>query len=255
MYVVDRDLYDVVLVGIFVAAAVVLLLLCFVSAPYGRHSRKGWGPTISTRLAWVVMESPAVVAFVVFFAYGRHAWSVTPLVLLGLWQLHYVHRTLVYPFRLRGATERQTPVAVLAMALCFNVANAFVNATWLSEHGSYGASWLADPRFIAGVALFGAGYGINRWADAALRRLRQPGESSYQIPRGGLYELISCPNYLGEILEWFGWALATWSLAGLAFAAFTVANLLPRAVSHHRWYREQFPDYPEQRRALVPFLL
>ena len=72
--------------------------------------------------------------------------------------------------------------------------------------------------------------------------------------RGGAFELVSCPNYLGEILEWCGWALATWSWPGLAFALYTIANLAPRAVTHHRWYRETFPDYPPKRRALVPYL-
>ena len=92
-------------------------------------------------------------------------------------------------------------------------------------------------------------------ADSILRNLRTPGESSYKIPRGGLYERISCPNYLGEILEWLGWALATWSLAGLAFAVYTIANLGPRAISHHRWYQREFDDYPGDRKALIPYLL
>ena len=85
--------------------------------------------------------------------------------------------------------------------------------------------------------------------------LRAPGESGYKIPSGGLFRFVSCPNYLGEILEWSGFALATWSVAGLSFAAFTLANLLPRALSNHRWYQKTFPEYPEDRRALVPFLL
>jgi hypothetical protein len=67
--------------------------------------------------------------------------------------------------------------------------------------------------------------------------------------------LVSCPNYLGEIIEWSGWALATWSLAGAAFALYTIANLAPRAVAYHRWYRESFNDYPPARRALLPFIL
>jgi protein-S-isoprenylcysteine O-methyltransferase Ste14 len=66
---------------------------------------------------------------------------------------------------------------------------------------------------------------------------------------------VSCPNYLGEMLEWFGWALATWSIAGLAFALYTVANLLPRALQHHRWYRAKFADYPADRKALVPYVI
>jgi protein-S-isoprenylcysteine O-methyltransferase Ste14 len=67
-----------------------------------------------------------------------------------------------------------------------------------------------------------------------------------------LFEWVSCPNYLGEIVAWAGWALATWSPAGLVFAVWTFANLAPRAWSHHRWYRSNFPEYPKERKALVP---
>ena len=87
-----------------------------------------------------------------------------------------------------------------------------------------------------------------------LIRLRAPGEDGYRIPRGGLYGLVSCPNYLGEIVQWGGWALLVWNPGGLAFFVWTVANLAPRALSNHRWYRKNLPDYPENRRALIPFL-
>jgi protein-S-isoprenylcysteine O-methyltransferase Ste14 len=100
--------------------------------------------------------------------------------------------------------------------------------------------------------LFAVGYWINRQADRTLHNLRWPGESGYRIPRGGLYRWISCPNYLGEIVEWLGWAVATWSLPGLAFAVWAIANLAPRAWAHHRWYCNYFADYPSERKALVP---
>jgi 3-oxo-5-alpha-steroid 4-dehydrogenase 1 len=87
-----------------------------------------------------------------------------------------------------------------------------------------------------------------------LRRLRENGEPGYAIPYGGFYRWISSPNYFGEIIQWFGWALATWSLAGLAFAVWTAANLAPRAQSHHRWYREHFSNYPPERKSLLPRL-
>ncbi len=108
---------------------------------------------------------------------------------------------------------------------------------------------------IIGASVFVIGWAINQHSDAVLRRLRGPGESGYKIPRGGLYRWVSCPNYLGEMLEWVGWAIAAWSLAGLAFAVFTIANLLPRALANHRWYQDKFADYPPERRAVVPFLL
>lgn len=237
-------------IGLAVATAVALL---YVTAPYGRHGRGGWGPTVPARVGWLVMEAPASLFFLAVFVTGEHRAELVPLVLLALWQLHYVQRAFVYPLLMRAGGARM-PVSVMAMAIAFNVLNAYLNAKWISSVGDYAAGWLADPRFLLGALVFLAGLSVNLWADRKLRRLRAAG-TGYQIPRGGLYRWVSCPNYLGEIVEWFGWALATWSPAGLAFALYTTANLAPRAVANHRWYREQFPDYPPQRRALVPFLL
>jgi protein-S-isoprenylcysteine O-methyltransferase Ste14 len=85
--------------------------------------------------------------------------------------------------------------------------------------------------------------------------LRAPGEGGYRVPQGGGYRWVSSPNYLAEMIEWGGWALCTWSLAGLTFFLFTTANLLPRALANHRWYRQTFSDYPKERRAIIPGLL
>jgi steroid 5-alpha-reductase/3-oxo-5-alpha-steroid 4-dehydrogenase 1 len=141
------------------------------------------------------------------------------------------------------------------MGVFFNLVNGYLQGRWLTVFGAYDTSWLVDPRFLIGAAVMLAGYAINQHADAILRALRAPGESTYKIPEGGLYRFVSCPNYLGEIVEWIGWAILTWSLVGLSFAVWTAANLAPRALSNHRWYREQFSDYPSARRSLIPFVL
>lgn len=249
----EPDLHRALVYGVLGAAVVTAAALMLITAPYGRHGRPGWGPALPARLGWILMESPAVVLFAAVFAHGAHRAEAAPLVLLALWQVHYVQRTLVYPLRMRGG--RPMPVLIVALALGFNSINAYVNARWISELGAYPTSWLADPRLLAGAALFAAGLAINLRADATLRALRAPGEAGYKLPRGGLYERVSCPNYLGELLEWTGWALATWSLAGLSFAVYTAANLVPRALANHRWYRATFPDYPPARRAVIPYLL
>ena len=123
------------------------------------------------------------------------------------------------------------------------------------QFGSYPVSWLGDPRFLAGAVLFAAGLALNISSDHTLRGLRRPGETGYRIPHGGAYRWVSSPNYLGEMVEWSGWALATWSLPGLAFALYTIANLAPRAMANHSWYQERFPEYPAERRALLPYVL
>ena len=237
----------------FALAAVTFVGLRFVTAPYGRYRRGGWGPTVPARVGWLIMESPAPLLFALVYAAGTHSPRLTPVVLLVMWQSHYLYRAFAYPFLMRHGAR--IPVSVMLLAIAFNVLNAWLNARWVGEFGDYPARWLTDPRFLVGLALFGGGLALNVDADRTLRRLRAPGETGYRLPKGGPYRWVSCPNYLGEIVEWFGWALATWSLPGLAFAVYTAANLAPRAVDHHAWYRRHFPDYPPQRRALVPFLL
>jgi hypothetical protein len=239
-------------IGAAVATAAVLLK---VAAPYGRHARTGWGPMIPAAAAWIVMESPSPILMAAFFFAGNRTDDPSARVFLTLWVGHYVYRSFVFPLLGRGR-KAAMPVSIVASAIAFNVVNASLNGRWLFAIGpDRGALWLRDPRFLSGLALFVLGFAIHVRADAALRGLRPPGGVGYAIPRGGLFELVSCPNYLGEIVEWAGFAMLTWSLTGVSFAVWTAANLAPRALAHHGWYRSSFPDYPKKRRAIVPWLL
>jgi hypothetical protein len=249
------SLYHIVLWSIYASAAATFASLLFVSAPYGRYARGGWGLALKPRWAWLAMESPSFLAMLLMASLGHGRGSVY-LVFLAMWEFHYAYRSFVYPFLIRDAGKKDFPAALIALAIAYNLANAYVNGYALFDGPRvYSASWLADPRFVAGALMFCAGFATHASADAILRGLRKPGDGAYLIPHGRAFRLLSCPNYSGEILEWCGFALATWSAAGLSFAVFTVANLLPRALSHHRWYRETFPDYPRERRAVLPFLL
>jgi len=139
------------------------------------------------------------------------------------------------------------------MGFIFNGVNGYLNGRYIFNLSPvYADSWLRDPRFIAGVLLLIFGFIINRQSDFTLHNLRKEGETGYRIANTGLYRWVSCPNYLGEIMIWTGWAIATWSLAGLSFALWTAANLVPRARAHHRWYRQNFSEYPPHRKTLVP---
>jgi|SRR5580704_5518639 3-oxo-5-alpha-steroid 4-dehydrogenase 1 len=253
----EEAVYPWILRGFVALAIVTFPVLFFVTAPYGRHGGASRLPSIDATLGWIVMESPSALGFFACFLLGDHRGDPARIALLLLWELHYVHRAFVFPFRRRGGS-RTMPVPVAASAFVFTSVNSYLNGRWIFTFApatAYGAAWLGDPRFLAGAALFLAGFALNQHADRVLFNLRKPGETGYKIPVGGFYRWVSCPNYLGEIVEWSGFALAAWSWPALAFAAWTIANLLPRAVSHHRWYREKFPDYPAERRALIPYLL
>jgi protein-S-isoprenylcysteine O-methyltransferase Ste14 len=244
-----RDL----LYGMLALSAVTFVALFAITAPYGRHTRGGWGPTVTSKLGWIVMEAPASLAFLAFYLAGEHRGEPVPIALLTMWQIHYVYRAFVYPFTLRGG-DKPMPLSVALLGVAFNLANAYLNARFITHFARYSDATLLSPRFAAGVALFAVGLVINRQSDQVLRNLRRPGETGYKIPAGGLYRFVSAPNYLGELVEWIGFALAAWSPAALTFVVWTAANLVPRAWANHQWYRRTFPDYPSGRRALVPFI-
>ncbi len=237
---------------IFGFAVIVFILLFFVTAPYGKFLRKGWGPSIKAKWAWMFMELPSPALMLLFFLTSP-VRGYPRMVFLILWLVHYLHRTFIYPFRQSGR-EKPYPVVVVCMAFLFNCLNGFANGYGVFHLGSYQDSWLLSWQFAAGIIIFMTGFCINKTADEKLRRLRKENPGVYIVPEGWLFRYISSPHYFGEIVEWGGWALITWSLPGLAFFVFTIANLLPRAVSSHKWYRAGFADYPPDRKAIIPFI-
>ncbi len=250
----EANIFNHIVLVWFGLAGAIFASLFFIDAPYGRYGSREWGRGIRARTGWIIMESFSPAVFAVCFAFGTYRFSAPELLFLALWQAHYIHRAFIYPQFIREGAKPM-PLAVVAMAIFFNGVNGYLNGRWVfTFSGGYPNSWFIDPRFILGVTLFVVGFVINRESDLILRALRAPGESDYKIPRRGLFRWVSCPNYLGEILIWGGWALATWSLAGLSFAVWTAANLVPRARSHHKWYLRHFADYPAERKILIPYL-
>lgn len=238
----------------WIALAVVLApIQLFVTAPYGRHAASGWGTRLPNRLGWFLMEFVSLGIFAGLFLAGDAPKSAPAWIFFAAYTAHYIHRSLIFPWMTHTA-GKTIPLVIVLGAVFFNTVNGGLNGFYLGTLAAYPESWLTDPRFVAGLALFVAGAGMNISSDYTLIGLRK-GTTDYAIPRGGLFERISCPNLFGEIVQWSGFALMCWNLAALSFAVWTASNLIPRALSHHRWYRERFSDYPKRRKAVLPFLL
>jgi hypothetical protein len=251
----EKTLFDLLVWAWISAAIVVFIVLLFVTAPFGRHSKKTWGLTIPDRLGWFMMEIPAPVIFILLVLTGSAPKTLTVWIISGLYLLHYTNRAIIYPLRIR-TRGKEMPLVVALMAVFFN----FVNASFLGYYTgtiqtTYTADWLTDPRFISGLAVFITGMAVNVSSDEKLIHLRKKLKNGYQIPRGGLFEKVSCPNFLGEIIEWGGYALLCWSLPAFSFFVWTFCNLVPRALDHHKWYKRQFAGYPVDRKAVFPCIL
>ncbi|KAK7395155.1 hypothetical protein VNO78_15700 [Psophocarpus tetragonolobus] len=250
----DSTLFHRCLLALFLIAPPTFLSLTFLQAPYGKHHRPGWGPNLPPPLAWFLMESPTLWLTVLLFPMGLHAHNPKAQTLMTPFLLHYFNRTILYPLRLLQAPPASGfPLSVALMAFAFNCLNSYLQSRTVS-HYTHSYTPLFWFRFFFGLFIFVSGMAINVWADRVLLRLKSQGRG-YVLPKGGLFDLVACPNYFGEILEWLGWAVMTCSWAGLGFFLYTFANLGPRARANRTWYLDKFgEDYPKERKAVIPYL-
>lgn len=225
------------------------------TAPYGRHTTKGWGPMIPNQIGWMIMEGFAPIFISIWFFTGNLPKTNASYFLYSIYVLHYVYRSYIFPFRTRTQGKKM-PLVISSSAIFFNICNTFVLGYYLGNiGGNYDNSFFYSPAFIIGLSVFITGVFINVKSDNMLIALRAPGETGYKIPKGFLFEYISCPNHFGEIIEWIGYAIMMHALPGYSFALWTAVNLIPRTLDHHRWYLEKFADYPKNRKAVIPGVL
>ena len=249
------DTINIIAIVWAIVAIVLLPIQLKITAPYGRHSKKGWGPMIPNKLGWLLMESPSMLIMGYFLILTiTQKGNIYSIFLMSLWVLHYVNRSVIFPLRTR-TDGKQMPVSIAFSAIFFNLVNAPVNGYYFLHFAQYPHLYCLSWNFLAGFFLFFLGVYINNKSDTMLIHLRQPGQTGYVIPKGFLFDKISCPNLFGEMIEWLGFALMAWHLPALSFFVWTVCNLLPRAVSHHKWYLDKFPDYPKERKAVLPGLV
>lgn len=255
--------YYIILTSMAVMAVIVFVALFYFKAGYGYLSTSKWGPKISNKAAWVIMEAPAFIFLlyqtISFAASGVETGNSRTVlyIMAGLFLLHYFQRSFIFPFLMR--VKSKMPIAIMLMGLTFNTLNAYLIGGWLygqAPAGMYGTHWLWSPQFIIGAVVFFTGMAINLHSDHIIRNLRKPGDTKHYIPRKGLYKYVTSANYFGEFTEWVGYAILTWSPAGLLFAAWTFANLAPRAKSLTAKYEEEFgEEYKSlKKKHIIPFI-
>jgi hypothetical protein len=210
-----------------------------------RYSKFRTGEGISGRTGMFILYFvPLVVLFLSAFACGLLPGATAlQWVLLGVVGGHFVKRCLevLFVHVYSGPIDLMTVTMVsLNYSLLTGLAPYFLRQ-----------SPPVDLVFWAGAALFAVGELGNLYHHLLLARLRRT-EQSYFIPTGGLFGAVSAPHYLFELVAWLGFALMGRHL--IFFIAFAVMAhyLTNRAAEVQAWYRAKFPEYPKDRRCILP---
>ena len=146
------DLLNYIWIGVAVITFLALVLFK-IKAPYGRHSSQQWGPMISNKWGWFIMELPALVLMPLIALMGSSEKNEVSYFLIGIWVLHYANRTLIFPFKLKTANKKM-PLVIVGSAVLFNGVNGFLNGYILG----YMQPKLLDPTsfhvLIGGIVFF-----------------------------------------------------------------------------------------------------
>jgi very-long-chain enoyl-CoA reductase len=220
-------------------------------------------PAFGRRTHLVISYSGAIVAFIIAASRGvpfpdadpaiLH-WELLPPALL--WMLHFSRRTAesawLHRFGKKNIAWSQAPIP------------------WLYYWGF--AAWIgrdaAIPEFTVsfdligaiGIVLFCCGEVGNFRSHLLLRRLRAESQEQRLIPKGCLFEFVSCPHYFFEIVTWTGFSMVTGLLSAAVFTLAGAAIMGVWATQRHRAYLAEFDGndgrerYPERRKIIIPFL-
>lgn len=117
-------------------------------------------------------------------------------------------------------------------------------AYWIYAPTSYTArsSPTIDQLNIVGLVLYVLGEVGNFYAHVKLSNLRSPGGTERGIPKGFGFGLVTCPNYMFELIAWFGIGLVTRSWSTVLFWVVAYGQMRLWAIKKEKALRTEFPD-------------
>ena len=245
-----------------VLAVIIFVLLQFITPAYGMTYNKRWGMSVDNKWGWMIMESPVFISMFILYwcslKLGIKPFNIVTLIIFVFFQFHYFQRSIIFPLLMKGTSK--IPISIITIGMFFNFCNVFMQGGWLfffSPDNYYTIEWLWSPQFIIGTILFFTGMVINIHSDRVIRSLRKDkNDTNYYIPKWGLFKYINSSNYFGEILEWVGFAILSWSWAGVVFVLWTFANIVPRSKAVYERYTQFFgDDFVEMKRyKIFPYI-
>lgn len=241
-------------ISFLVSDVLIFIVLFFIKAYYGKfYSSKSLLPPIPSHISWIIQEIPCVIITVYYiFLYKNLLFK---LIFIIPFLLHYIHRSLIFPFMI--SSSKNNPFEITLMAFTFCVFNATIQNRSVFLYINYTINDVLSIQFVFGCVVMITGMTINIYHDYYMIKLRNKKKGQgYILPYGFLFNFISCPNYFGEIIEWGGYWMLSGNFSAFVFFISTLANLFPRAIKYHHWYKEKFrEDFPLSRKAIIPFVI
>jgi very-long-chain enoyl-CoA reductase len=173
---------------------------------------------------------------------------------LALVTLHFAKRELETLFVHRFSLSTMPAFNIFKNSAHYWLLAGLNIAYWTYSPSSPTASGSTDSLLsFLGLALFVVGELGNLNAHLVLRSLRPEGTTTRGIPRGLGFDLVTCPNYMFEMMAWAGIWLVNGSWSTAVFLLVAGAQMAVWGKKKERRYRKEFGDkYKRKRSVMIP---
>ncbi|KAF9888105.1 3-oxo-5a-steroid 4- dehydrogenase [Aspergillus nanangensis] len=225
---------------------------------------KDLGPQIAWRTVFIIeylgpLLIPALFLFplrpFLYYNFDKPLPDPSDLQLLvcGLLMVHFLKREFETVFVHRFSNATMPARNIFKNSAHYWVLAGFNIAYWVFRPDAAAATTEPNPNLLyPGLALFVFGELANLNAHLVLRDLRRPGTTERGIPSGFGFNIVTCPNYLFEIIAWLGVYLVSglsWSV--LFFVTIGGAQMASWAAKKERRYRKDFGDKYKRKRSVI----
>uniref|UniRef100_A0A0N4ZZ50 S5A_REDUCTASE domain-containing protein n=1 Tax=Parastrongyloides trichosuri TaxID=131310 RepID=A0A0N4ZZ50_PARTI len=196
------------------------------------------------------------------FIYGEGAINVQTAISVKLAlfcsMFHYGKRLYETQYVHRFSHGTMPQINLIKNCLYYWGFSAFM--AYFINHPSYTEPYFGFMQVFLGFTGFALAEFGNYSIHILLRNLRPEGSKVRKIPRPNdnpftiLFDYVSCPNYTYEVLAWFSFTIMTQSFSSLLFTTAGFFQMSIWAIQKHHNYIKEFPDYPKERKSIIPFI-
>ncbi|KAM0801570.1 3-oxo-5-alpha-steroid 4-dehydrogenase family protein-like protein [Usnea florida] len=167
--------------------------------------------------------------------------------------LHFAKRELETLFIHRFSSATMPAFNIFKNSAHYWLLSGLNMAYWIYLPSAAAASASNPLITYPGLAMFVIGELGNLSNHLTLRNLRSSGSAERGIPQGLGFGLVTCPNYMFEVLAWAGIALVSWSWSTVLFAAAATVQMGLWAKKKEARYRKDFGGkYQKKRFSMLP---
>ena len=242
----DWNLVNILFYSVFGIFAVLLGFLDYFELLAMRYSKFSTGKGVPSRLGMFVLYFLPVITATVFALPYLASASLPQWLVFAAVFIHFAKRTYEVLFVHKYSGSMQ-PFTFVIIVVTYALIAGLISALNVQAIATL------DALAIIGVVFFIIGQIGNFYHHKLLADLRKDGDG-YHIPRGGWFERATCPHYFFELLAWLGILLLSRHLFTLLAFVAMFGYLTARSIKTRHWYQKRFPNYPKERKNMIPFV-